>query len=189
METLHAIFAHVCGQVNLWSPGGETLPFCQRCTGLYLGGAWAMLAWLLARPRPTRRMLALHVAMLLLMVPFGYHWVEQGAVVRTLTGYLFAFGMVYFLALHPAHRLGRDTGASRDALYWLLLALGAPALLLALRFGGARTAHLLAALGTLGLAAYGALAAVTLLSLLPLGRGQRSRAGNSTEQRANLRLV
>lgn len=189
MDTLHAIFAHVCGQVNLWSLGGETLPFCQRCTGLYVGGAWAMLAWQLARPRPTIRVLALHAVFLLLMVPFGYHWIAQGPVLRTLTGYLFAFGLVYFLALHPAHRLGREEGASREALYWLLLALGALALFAALLFGGARTGMVLALLGTLGLAIYGVLATATLVSLLPLPRGQRSRRESSAEEHASVRLI
>lgn len=41
---------------------------------------------------------------LLQMVPFGFHWLPQGPVLRTVTGVVFAFGVVAYLWLAPAAR-------------------------------------------------------------------------------------
>ena len=45
LEFLHPIFSWVCGQnlAHSWSPGGELLPCCQRCTGVYVGAFVAAL--------------------------------------------------------------------------------------------------------------------------------------------------
>ena len=132
MSALTELFSYVCGQVNLWAPGGEALPFCQRCTGLYVGGAWAQVVWLAFRPRPTLRVLGMHGLLLVLMVPFGYHLVPQGGEVRTLTGMLFAIGLTYFLALNPALRWRPwESRTGNERAYWAALLLGAPLLLLA----------------------------------------------------------
>jgi uncharacterized membrane protein len=93
------LFSLVCGREHVWTLAGEPLPFCQRCTGLYVGGALAVLLLLLLRPRPTPNVLWVHGLLLLLMVPFGFNWIEQGPTVRMLTGQLFALGLVYFLGL------------------------------------------------------------------------------------------
>ncbi|MEI7728221.1 MAG: DUF2085 domain-containing protein [Verrucomicrobiota bacterium] len=102
--TLSQLFYFACGQnaAHTWMPGGELLPVCQRCTGLYTGAAMALIlhAWL--RPRPTFAWCLVHSLLLLQMVPFGFHWVPQDAVVRTLTGYLFGGGLIGCLWLLPA---------------------------------------------------------------------------------------
>jgi hypothetical protein len=54
------------------------------------------------KPRLTRRFLELHGLFLLLMVPFGYHWLPQEALLRTATGVLFGFGLVTYLWLPTA---------------------------------------------------------------------------------------
>lgn len=171
MEFLHQLFSFVCGQQHTWSLGGEVLPFCQRCTGLYVGAALALLPLLLFRPRPTARVLWLHGLLLLLMVPFGYHLVPQNAVLRTLTGQLFAFGLAYYLTLTPAlHQenwrplAGEHTGAYAAA-GLVTLAL----LQLAVHFGGVGTAHWLAWTGFAGLLIYSALAALNLVALSASG--------------------
>jgi hypothetical protein len=51
----------------------------------------------LLRPRLTGRFLEIHGLFLLVMVPFGYHWLPQGPVLRTVTGLLFGAGLVSFL--------------------------------------------------------------------------------------------
>lgn len=107
MECLADVLARVCGQDPCWVLGGEALPFCQRCTGLYVGAAVAAVLSLLFRPRPTNLSLGTHGLLLLLMVPFGYHLVPQNGVLRTLTGQLFAVGLVCYLSLLPGSRLGR----------------------------------------------------------------------------------
>jgi uncharacterized membrane protein len=101
LELLRHVFGWVCGQnpAHTWSPGGELLPLCQRCTGLYVGAFVAVLLHLAWRPAPTARWLGLNGAFLLLMVPFGYHWVPQNAEVRCGSGILFGFGLVAFLWL------------------------------------------------------------------------------------------
>ena len=86
------------------------LPCCQRCTGLYVGAGVAALLHLWLRPRLSGRFLEIHGAFLLVMVPFGFHWVAQGPVLRTLTGVLFGFAVVTFLWL-PLSR--RASAASR----------------------------------------------------------------------------
>ena len=101
LEWLQEGFALVCGQnpAHTWAPGEVLLPFCQRCTGLYAGAVLAALLHLWLRPRLTGRFLAIHGAFLLFMAPFGFHWVEHGPGLRTITGTLFGFGVVTFLWL------------------------------------------------------------------------------------------
>ncbi|HWH69199.1 MAG TPA: DUF2085 domain-containing protein, partial [Candidatus Sulfotelmatobacter sp.] len=98
---LHHGFGLVCGQNpgHTWALGGLELPCCQRCTGLYAGACSATLLHLWLRPKCTGRFLEVHGAFLLLMTPFGFHWLPQGPTVRALTGVLFGFGLVAFLAL------------------------------------------------------------------------------------------
>lgn len=101
LELLTQLFAALCGQNtdHTWAPGGLLLPVCQRCTGLYAGAAVAALLHIWARPRLTPRRLELHGVFLLLMVPFGFHWLPQGPLLRGMTGVLFGFGVATFLWL------------------------------------------------------------------------------------------
>lgn len=166
MITLRHLFALVCGQAHVWNVGGHTLPLCQRCTGLYAGAAVALLLWLMFRPRPTPGRLWAHGLALLLMVPFGYHLVPQAGEVRTLTGFVFAIGLVYFLLLVPAVWLRlRLSEHARGYLAGMFAA--APALMIAIHFGGAVAAMVLSGLSVAGLAALALLSAANLL-LIPL---------------------
>ncbi len=99
MELLTSLFALVCGQNpgHTWAPGGVLLPCCQRCAGLYCGAGLALFLHLWLRPRLTANFLYVHGGFLLLMVPFGYHWVPQGPVLRTISGFLFGAGLMTFL--------------------------------------------------------------------------------------------
>jgi len=180
MEWLTAIFAHVCGQQNLWAPGGMALPFCQRCTGLYAGGVYALALCLLWRPRPTASVLWLHGGMMLGMIPFGFHLLPHGEVARTLSGYLFAFGMTYFLLLVPVEHFRLAERGVPPAAYWLALIACAPLLLLAAMMGGTAAAYALAFLGAAGLLAY---AALVLLNAYLLASAARA----SLLSRAELR--
>lgn len=100
-EILQHFFGWVCGQepAHTWAPCGLLLPFCQRCSGLYAGAFVAAVLHVWLRPAPTNRWLWLNGSFLLLMVPFGFHWLPQGPLLRTVTGVLFGFGLVAFLAL------------------------------------------------------------------------------------------
>ena len=114
LELLRNFFGWICSQspAHTWSPGGEWLPCCQRCTGLYVGAMVAAALHLVLRPAPANRWLWLNGGFLLLMVPFGFHWLPQGEVLRALTGVLFGFGLVAFLSLPFAH-----TGSPLPALH------------------------------------------------------------------------
>ena len=102
-EALAGVFDWVCGQSwdHTWAPGGEGLACCQRCTGLYVGAAIGLLARTLTRHRASGRWLAIHGLFLLLMVPLGLHWVPQGPVLRTASGFLFGTGVAAYLSVIP----------------------------------------------------------------------------------------
>ncbi len=75
------------------------MPCCQRCAGLYTGALAAVLLHWICKPRLTGRFLEIHGLFLLVMIPFGYHWLPQGPALRAGTGVLFGFGLVTFLHL------------------------------------------------------------------------------------------
>lgn len=106
-DLLQTLFGCVCGQnpMHTWTPGGQALPSCQRCTGVYAGAFIAALLHLGKRPALTRRFLEVHGLMLLLMLPFGFHWVDQGPVLRGISGVLFGAGVFTFLWL-PVRQTG-----------------------------------------------------------------------------------
>ena len=112
MPGLEWLFGIVCGQnpAHTWAPGGEALPCCQRCTGLYAGALLAIILQLFLKPRPTARFLKVHGLFLLIMVPFGYHWVSQGPILRTVTGLLFGAGLVTFLMVSLRGSTGSREG-------------------------------------------------------------------------------
>ena len=108
LDILSHVLAAVCGQNpgHTWAPGGMLLPCCQRCTGLYVGAgaSGVLLLWL--RPKLSGRFLEVHGAFLLAMAPFGFHWLAQGPMLRTVTGVLFGFAVVTFLWLPLQGRAG-----------------------------------------------------------------------------------
>lgn len=166
MDLLREIFGVVCGRGHLCLVGGVALPFCQRCAGLYAGCVWAAICWLAFRPRPGRRVLWIHTGFLLIMAPFGYHWVQHGEAIRILTGYLFAVGLVYLLALNPAEQYRRREGRTRNEfLYFSAVSAGAPLLLAAIYWGGERTAVALSIAGAAGLLLYFVLVIANLIVL------------------------
>jgi hypothetical protein len=113
-DWLTILFSLVCGRDpdHLWAPGELALPFCQRCTGLYVGVFCALLLHVVLRSADSARLRWLHLALLLQMAPFGFHWVPQGPLLRTLSGGLFAFGLVGCLWLLPAARWGHKLDVS-----------------------------------------------------------------------------
>jgi uncharacterized membrane protein len=180
-ELLQHCFGWVCGQSpeHTWSPGGVLLPCCQRCTGLYIGAFVAAMFHFVLRPAPTNRWLWLNGGFLMFMIPFGFHWVPQGPLLRMITGVVFGFGLVAFLWL-PLGRAGsRESAQSAPAQSGerppasLLLPL---ALTLALApwlalHGNSLAAHALVLLATGGLLTLAGLLAVNIVhALLGLAR-------------------
>lgn len=168
MILLRELFSHICGQQHCWVLGGQVLPFCQRCTGLYVGGFCALILILAFRLRPNAFLYWIHGVFLLVMIPYGFHFVSQGVFVGTLTGVLFGFGLAYYLALNPltVWQWWRPDSLSRTVVYLLLAMSVLPLLFVTVRSGGSVSAAILAGLGTLGLAGL-SLLAVTNLVVLP----------------------
>jgi uncharacterized membrane protein len=157
MARLTAAFSHVCGQAaaHTWAPGGEALPVCQRCLGLYGGAIAALLLILLIRPNPDHRLRWLFSLCLLQMVPFGFHWVEQGPLTRTVTGYLFGAGLsglLWYAARGEAEAPGSHHRWWQSCFAIGMLA-GLVALLWRASHGGRSDAAVLTGLATLGFAA------------------------------------
>ncbi len=124
MDLLRQLFSHLCGQVNCWHAAGVTSVACQRCTGLYVGALLSAIFFFIFRPRPTSRSLWLHGLAMLLVVPFGYHLVSHGTLVRAVTGQLFGYGMAYYLLLVPADRFHLwRCGIPRASQLWYPVAL------------------------------------------------------------------
>ena len=182
MEPLREVFSYVCGQQHNWAPGGVELPFCQRCTGLYVGAVPALLLILSFKPKPSNRMLWLHGICLLLMIPFGYHLVAQTGEERTLTGQLFALGLIYYLTLLPADRLPKWKALweCNSSSYLMGVVMALLALQVDVAWGGLRTNAILAWLGAAGLVLYGFLVLTNVLLLVWLAwESLRRRIGSS----------
>jgi uncharacterized membrane protein len=166
---LFLIFSAVCGENprHIWSPGGQRLPCCQHCTGLYVAALIAMALHLWFRPPISKRFLQLHALCLLQLGLFVFPWLPQSAVLRTISGSLFGFGVVSFLwpAIPIRYRPSRLSRFSTGA-YALGLAscLGlVPAIA---EWGGPPGAFVLMCLVLAGALALAALASVNLARCL-----------------------
>ena len=179
-DWLGAPFGLLCGRdpSHMWSPGGMLLLFCQRCTGFYAGAAVALLLHFVLRIRPGNRFLAVHGGFLLLMIPFGYHWVPQDALVRALSGALFGTGVVSFLWLFPGPHAGadREPGPAESLIYATGIVATLVLIPLAAAWGGPAAWYALVCLATLGLAGLAALVAANAGLGLRWLRSRRSGA-------------
>lgn len=150
-------FSWVCGQdlAHTWAPGGNPLPMCQRCTGFYSGAAIALVLMLWFRPQIGSRYRRLHTILVLAMAPFGFHLIPHGAVVRTISGLWFGFGVVGLLWILPGKAFsGRRVRARAGNRLHPVLGLIGLVLLPALAcWGGTLAAETLPWLALLGLAA------------------------------------
>ena len=156
-EFMHQIFGLVCSQnpAHTWTPGGGLLPVCQRCTGLYVSAALALYLLLRFRPSTDTRYRRLHAIFLLLMTPFGFHLVPHGAVLRTMSGYWFGFGVVGLLWLMPGAWVSGRSGpialSLKHYLFWG--AAGLVVLPFITIFGGVSAALILSWLALVGMGA------------------------------------
>lgn len=169
VDVLQQAFGLICGQnpAHTWAPGGLPLPFCERCTGLYVGAAAAIMLHLFLKPKLTARFLELHGVFLLLMVPLGFHWVPQGPVLRTLSGVLFAFGIVTFLRLRQGSPAGTPVSVrAGHRNYFLSLAVVLILLPVVVRLGGTVAGAVLTLLGVCGTAGLAILAGLTAIRII-----------------------
>jgi uncharacterized membrane protein len=155
-------FSMLCGQnpEHTWALEQVPLPFCQRCTGLYVGSFVCLLLHWSLRPGQGGRFIALHCLFLLTAAPFGFHLVPDGPVLRTMTGVLCGFGIGTFLWLVPAAAWGVADAPNRKspaALYALALCATLLLLPLAAHLGGAVSGYVLQGLAAAGAVSLGGL--------------------------------
>ncbi len=93
------IFSAICGEnpEHIWVPGGQPLPCCERCTGLYVAAVMAVAAQMWFQPRIGRRFLLVHALCLLQLGLFAFPWLPDWPALRSISGSLFGFGVVAFL--------------------------------------------------------------------------------------------
>ena len=183
MSFLDQVFALVCGQEpsHSWAPGGNLLPFCQRCTGLYTGAAIAAALQLILRLQPRSAYLWFHGLLLLQMIPFGFHLVPQGPVLRTLSGQLFSLGVVAYLWLVPGSRLAMGAGEKYEpwkaCLYGVSAGAGSFLVLAGAAWGGPLAAAIITRTGLAGLAAFAVLIVANLAFFLSSAWAWARRVG------------
>src|SRR5262245_52546973 len=171
-QSIGEAFGLLCGRNpdHSWMVGGEQFPLCQRCAGIYAGAALAVVLDLLLRPRRGRTFLALHVLFIAQIAPLGLGLLENGAFLRSLSGWLFGLGLVGLLRWAAAPAVPPGASRARTAFYFAGAALGAAAVPLAGR-GGAVAARLLAFCDLLGILALLALVISCALPRRPVRRG------------------
>jgi len=132
-ESVERLFSLVCHQnpARCFVMGGEALPFCHRCAGVYTGIVMMSLFFTLRvrrSPGPLPRPLfCLNLVILAVMLVSGLHVVEMSAAGRFVIGAL--FGSALASAVWPvflgtvAGRTLRPWGLQDGILYLLMLAL------------------------------------------------------------------
>ena len=95
--------SHVCGQGRCFAVDGQALPVCQRCLGLYAGGAftlvWLILSGLWRNGLPSRGVFAIQCAVLLVAGLGGWHVIDTGPRWRLACGLFTGYVTTYWLAV------------------------------------------------------------------------------------------
>lgn len=106
------------------------------------------------------------------MAPLGLHWISEGAVLRTLSGVLFGFGVAVFLWLPLAARKGWADAPKRFAgpAYAVVLVTTLAFVPIFAAQGGAWAAYALAVLAGVGVVCLFALVLGALAALAFTGR-------------------
>jgi hypothetical protein len=142
-----------------------------------------MILVLVFRPQPKALLYWLHGLFMLVMFPFGFHFVPHGGLTRTFTGALFSFGLVYYLSLNPltSWLAWKSARALRFLAYLALIAACIASLLWSMRSGGAIAAVTLTGLGVIGLAGLLLLTAANLFVLPATLRALRAHPAPSPQ--------
>jgi len=95
MSIINYIFSLLCSQDPLrsFAIDGRLLPFCQRCTGVYLGLGISCFYLLLSRHYkkglPSLSVIYVNIASLLIMPVFGFHLLDPGSAWRFWSGLIY----------------------------------------------------------------------------------------------------
>src|SRR4030042_1569635 len=121
MSALNYFFSFLCSQDPLRSFAieGRLLPFCQRCTGLYIGlgitSFFLLPSRLYKKGLPPTSVIYVNIASLLIMPVFGFHLLDPGPAWRFWSGLL--YGNAVASLLMPSTSIicgeGRGVAASK----------------------------------------------------------------------------
>ena len=174
-EVASQVFSFFCHQdpSRTFLPGGEPLAMCARCVGVYVGFLLALPIMVAAARLGRKLSMYLHGAFVLQVIPFGFHLIPHGRTLRTISGQLFALGVVYFLTTAIRQSKLRADKAENPQKYtgrWLIRYLlvttqAAVLLQLLLHLPWHWIGTLINVLALAGLGVFVALAVVLLLSL------------------------
>ncbi len=95
MNFLTFVFSYLCSQdpSRSFEIGGQLLPFCQRCAGLYAGLGISFIYLFLSghykKGLPPRSIVYVNVASLLMMPVFGFHFLDPGPAWRLWSGLIY----------------------------------------------------------------------------------------------------
>ena len=95
MTVFSYVFSFLCSQdaSRSFEIAGRLLPFCQRCTGVYLGLGITFIYLLVSRHYkkglPPRSIIYVNIASLLIMPVFGFHFLDPGSAWRFWSGLIF----------------------------------------------------------------------------------------------------
>jgi uncharacterized membrane protein len=95
MSIVNFIFSFLCSQdpSRSYEIAGRLLPFCQRCTGLYLGLGITFVYLLITRHYkkglPPAGVIYVNIASLLMMPIFGFHFLDPGPPWRLWSGLIY----------------------------------------------------------------------------------------------------
>ncbi len=159
MDAVESLLSLFCSGNELRSfvVNGQVLPFCQRCTGVYIGLGITFI-YLLAtgyyrRGAPRRAVLLTNLACIGVMVVFGYHILDPGARWRLWSGLIFG-NAVAWLVFPSAWQLwagsGNNLKSSGRGFWPLFIFLNVLPLWFPFGWAGARVAVDVLALAGLG---------------------------------------
>lgn len=103
MSTLNYLFSFLCSQDPLrsFTIQGHILPFCQRCTGLYVGLGisfiYLLVSGLYKKGLPSLSVIYVNIASLLIMPVFGFHLLDPGPAWRFWSGLIYGNAVVSLL--------------------------------------------------------------------------------------------
>lgn len=118
MSALNYLFSFLCSQDPLrsFAIDGRLLPFCQRCTGLYMGlgitSLFLFASRLYKKGLPSLSVIYVNIASLLIMPVFGFHLLDPGPAWRFWSGLIYGNAVVSLLlpAAYIIYNQGRVCG-------------------------------------------------------------------------------
>ncbi len=103
MSIITYIFSFLCSQdvSRSFAIDGHVLPFCQRCTGVYVGLGISFIYLLISgyykKGLPPRTIIYVNIVSLLIMPLFGFHLFDPGPAWRLWSGLIFGNAIAFLL--------------------------------------------------------------------------------------------